>query len=1426
MSVLSPGEIPDTTENWDDDFEFQPHNNNESHDKTHLPSRRATTSPFNEDWDDEHATATSPSPPPLTRDKKNLIAKHPSLQHWAEPGPSTPTRKSTSHTENWDDDFQEKSDSPLRPHDSSPRSRRARTRPALIPEHENWDEEFESSPHVASPSGKSARWESSSSDDDDFALGEKEEDRTVTSRSRRSPISPHDPLNVSPRLPPPLPPVPSPLHLGPPQDTAPFPRSPTASVFSVPLSSAGGRESVAYSYTSTAPLALRPTVSGSSFGALPPSPPIHRERRRLRKKSRPPRVDDNIYELEDRIPDPPAPLNPRPCTPDRSISPPPAASDTSLPRDPVPPPSVGRNSLVSRIGSVGKKWGAVRKKRASTGPADVVLHENQQAIHNTPRPPSSSGKSAAAISPQSTPSHSRTGWFFRHGGGAGSGSSSPPSHTLTLKHEASVDKLLVMGGVDPDSPSRKKQKRHDNRGDLPTSRTLGDGLDGKNEGPPAVSRGLLFGAPRRPTSMAISSSSSSKLRARTPRHASYGQQRSHTPSSRSSSKARSVSASAEDTDSHDGHTRRGRSRRDESKERPDLPTDHHGYRGFMGGVRRISLGNKNKRDVSNTRVSSEHDHHHERQSTSTSHTAVPPRLIPDRSDDATPRPHSRITRPSIDVGAHEDDDSLLPPIELQPPSPPRQRAPAALAASFSAPTPIDSLLSPRSSADVLLSSSSSSPVVSHRPKPPLSISPQHSASLGRSTLPPKKDDIVSSGIVPRRNSLGDLKIPARISQAQVGLKRDLTMVRDFATSVEQLKELQATYNSLINDVHAILLTTAPSESTRATSPTLFNIPRPSSRSRSHTNPRAGSSMYAMNDATNHRQLTAAFHAIESKYRISWECAELLIELGGGPPATQNPTSPPPSAASTLVSGKHLCDVLPRWLAHPLHNGVLLQEEDTDLSSRQLLLLREILNNPHDVSLPHYGHGSSGFEYSIPEEEVNRGWRWGDAMTSTITLYSEESSQRESANGSAGGLSQPGRSSPIKKRRSMRLGMRGLRDMLKSLKKSVTEHSPHHNSHGHSPHHDHYHNHPNFELPPIARTPEPGGTIGQSAVSMATSTDSSINLPRSTITQTRQRKTSTGPESSKSFRDRHPNSPYGTVPALTHKSPRRPSLASIFRLGHKTKSSSITNSSPRGSGRDLDMSQEHVPLPNTGSANTMEEDDWHQISSASELELASKACGLHLPEGSSSTVRGKKNRSPYSLHQLQGERIRGIPETPRRTPNASQSSISGSGDSPHIPPLSSLPPPPTPQTPSSASYSRPTKLSNVRELAEVDDERDHFVHERQPRRVSSSRGKPRPLTGAPSPSPKRPSSRSSRRGQAGSVRSTPPQAWVSQGHNNSPELQASVLPPPPPPAPSSLALAMTPENLKPLLENAKEVHSRCNECISELRSLLQARRMAD
>jgi hypothetical protein len=119
----------------------------------------------------------------------------------------------------------------------------------------------------------------------------------------------------------------------------------------------------------------------------------------------------------------------------------------------------------------------------------------------------------------------------------------------------------------------------------------------------------------------------------------------------------------------------------------------------------------------------------------------------------------------------------------------------------------------------------------------------------------------------------------------------------------------------------------------------------------------------------------------------------------------------------------------------------------------------------------------------------------------------------------------------------------------------------------------------------------------------------------------------------------------------------------------------------------------------------------------------------------------------------------------------------------------------------STYLRPTRLSNVEEMAEAQLDNDHArAHEQTSRAESKDKGK--------SKSPRRTSSRRGR--LTGSVRSAPP--------------------PTPAPAPlplqdgdrRSLALSLTPETIRPLLENAREVHARCTECVDELRALLTAR----
>jgi len=195
--------------------------------------------------------------------------------------------------------------------------------------------------------------------------------------------------------------------------------------------------------------------------------------------------------------------------------------------------------------------------------------------------------------------------------------------------------------------------------------------------------------------------------------------------------------------------------------------------------------------------------------------------------------------------------------------------------------------------------------------------------------------------------------------------------------------------------------------------------------------------------------------------------------------------------------------------------------------------------------------------------------------------------------------------------------------------------------------------------------------------------------------------------------------------------------------------------------------------------------------------------LGSPTEATATVRGKKGLSPYEQQQRhrQVERAKSsqFPDPPKRTPEASQSSIWGVTDSP-----------------SKTAYVSQSSSPHQGDRGS----------QRQSRHASAGQYR----TSAPSPSPRRPSSRNGKRGgQTGSVRSAPPQAWVSQGHGYSPDVQSSALPTSASSAFSptqALALSMTPDNLKPLLENAKEVHARCAECIGELKILLSARRWAD
>jgi hypothetical protein len=507
----------------------------------------------------------------------------------------------------------------------------------------------------------------------------------------------------------PPPPVPSlPLPLESVGET--FPGSPTLSVFSIPAS---GRESV-NTYSSLAHLPLR-GGNASARAMLHPSPPTQKGRRRLRKKSRPP--DNNVFELLDRRRDiAPLPSPPQPSSPNQApIDLPPSETSNS-----------SRSSILSRLGSV-KRWGA-RKRFTSPGPSDPP--EGEQAERDaTPR-----AAASRARSPSRTPS-----WFFRSSAGTPDstpGGSPLGSTPLELKHERSFRQLRAFVTA-VDSPTKK--------GKLPGS-ILGErSLDSGSASTPDGSPPSSLRRPRRPKSMQVNAIATPS---RAPRHASYG--------------ARSISRSMSHTSTED-ITREAQGGEEKEKEK-------EGQRGFMSGVRRISLvsGKKHKRTKSTTTVADGTD------------GPQSPSSIPQTPPPAMPM----VMAPSIS-------SQLLPPIELQPPSPPRGQEPdeprrsmASDRSSISTPgslaAGVESLLL-QPSVDSR-SMSSSPPTITPRPSPSKGPGSPQAASLGRASQPHPVS--VATGIVPRRNSLGDLKIPARISQAQVGLKRDLGMVREFAAEVE------------------------------------------------------------------------------------------------------------------------------------------------------------------------------------------------------------------------------------------------------------------------------------------------------------------------------------------------------------------------------------------------------------------------------------------------------------------------------------------------------------------------------------------------------------------------------------------------------------------------------------------------------------------
>ena len=497
-------------------------------------------------------------------------------------------------------------------------------------------------------------------------------------------------------------------------------------------------------------------------------------------------------------------------------------------------------------------------------------------------------------------------------------------------------------------------------------------------------------------------------------------------------------------------------------------------------------------------------------------------------------------------------------------------------------------------------------------------------------------------------------------------------VQSSLTLVVELRDLHAVYRSLVQNIEAVL--DAPQPQSRSSSPLFFNIHFPGSRSRSNTNP------LTIPNKSN-KQIAAAFLAIDSNYKLCWECAELLIELGG--------SSIPTSVSAPLGTNDHeWATTLPRneerALAQ-LRSADLSNESENvpiggnDLSGRQLGLLREMLE-------------SSIVDAEVNDSEVNgigpidREWRWGDATNSTLTFPSD-SSQAEL---------------PAVERRGRRLGMKALRDALRVLTRNFRAS----NTNGvqtdvNDTERSHQYTHP--RIPPeqqVVLDAEPG-------------------------------------ELSRSEGSPKPQYHTPSIGPLPKASPRRPSIASIFRLGHRNRSAASADGTTDSSSNIASLGTSA-----NGSSGVFEEEEgWDRMDNANGPDAAT---WNGIDPSAMLTVRGR-SPGPSYLRRPSDQAT-----TPRRT-----HSVSG------------------------ASHLQPSSFPDAHHLLKT---------WKQPSTLSG--GKP----GFSAPG-RKPSIRTNEK--ASSVRSAPP--TIDQS-----------------------AVAMTPENIGPLLANAKEVHSRCVECVAEVRELLGRR----
>ncbi|KAF9519000.1 hypothetical protein BS47DRAFT_1337554, partial [Hydnum rufescens UP504] len=441
----------------------------------------------------------------------------------------------------------------------------------------------------------------------------------------------------------------------------------------------------------------------------------------------------------------------------------------------------------------------------------------------------------------------------------------------------------------------------------------------------------------------------------------------------------------------------------------------------------------------------------------------------------------------------------------------------------------------------------------------------------------------------------------------------------------------------------------------------------------------------------------AVDRVERHYALWWECADLLSKDKDGSLLELGPSvSPVPNGDAGDDDPTITGDTLQPVKSPPKASPSTQWRASTgrhDLSGRQLILLKEMLATP-DPSAFNQHHSSSGLRFASQPVSTY-------ATASAVTLPSIPPSPVTKA-GTDSSLTSDSISPAPKegKRRFQRvglIGLNGIRDMLRSL----------------------------TNKPPL---PSPAPTnMPPSSSSLSSASDA--DAPGEGRKQHRKRRSTDAKGTINSASVKHGNSPYN--PLHDRKSPRRPSLASIFRIGqsHSNGVTPASTKSKNGGRKGVELQHAYPNRPGTSSTTEEDEDysDWDRMDSTSDVEV-------HIPPLSpgarEATVKGRRQSR---------RNLRKRPATAHGTT----------------------------KTASQVSF----LLQDSPEL------------KRQVQPSADSYSLLRPILNA---------------NHSSTVRSAP----------NVPL--------------SDFRLALTPENIRPLLEYAREVSARLGECVGELRALHQFR----